>query len=82
LAHWEQQVQAVTATSGEVLEGLDRLLGEPGQRYLRATPLVVAGERLEATASQLGYTRVWRAAGAGETDLVAALCGMVGESRA
>jgi len=75
LARWERDVQAVTATSAEVLENLAEILGEQGRSLLQATPLVVVSERMEQTAAGLGITRVLRAAGAADKALVEAICG-------
>jgi uroporphyrinogen-III synthase len=76
LARWEQDVQAVTATSIEVLENLCRLLGEHGRAHMCATPVVVIGERMERRARELGLTHVVRAAGADDDSLLSALCGL------
>ncbi len=74
LRRWPREVQAVTATSAEVLENLSRMLGPEGRKLLQATPLVVISERMLPLARQLGIERVIQADGAGEDALLAALC--------
>jgi len=74
LRRWTADVQAVTATSAEILHNLWQLLGPDGQARLRATPLVLISERMEPLARDLGIARTIRAAGAGEDALLTALC--------
>lgn len=73
LAHWDQEIQVVTATSAEVLENLAHLLGETGRARLQGTPLVVISERMEAAARAAGMTRLIRAPAADDGSVVAAL---------
>jgi uroporphyrinogen-III synthase len=74
LARWERDVQAVTATSPEVVDNLLTVLGALGRQRLCDTPLVVISERMAQTARALGVQRVERAAGADDESLVQALC--------
>lgn len=77
LARWGRDVQAVTATSVEVLENLDSLLGGQGRGLLRDTPLLVISERMVEAAERLGFTRVLLATGAGDEAILNALCGLL-----
>lgn len=74
LAGWEQAVQFVTATSGEILGNLLRLLGEEGRARLLATPLAVISDRTRLDAERLGFVRVVLAERADDAALVQALC--------
>jgi len=77
LTRWRQDVQLVTATSGEVLGNLLTLIGRNGRDLLLDTPLVVISKRTEKTATALGFTRVEPADGASDTAVLAALCRLV-----
>ena len=80
LRDWRRDIQAIIATSGELLTGLDQLLGAEGRALARSTPLVVAAPRIQDIAQRLGYARVRCAAGAGDAALVAALAALVWEA--
>lgn len=73
LASWEKRVQLVTATSGEVLDNLLKLLGPEGRALLLATPLVVVSARTAQSATRLGFARVELAERAADEAIVAAL---------
>lgn len=77
LARWRQDVQLVTATSGEVLGNLLTLIGQNRWSLLFETPLVVVSKRTEKMATELGFTHVERADGASDTALLAALCRLI-----
>jgi uroporphyrinogen-III synthase len=81
LARWPREVQAVTATSAEVLENLWQLVGPQGQGLMRATPLILISERMEPLAARLGIRRFLRADGAGDYALLAALCTLLESHR-
>jgi uroporphyrinogen-III synthase len=74
LAAWEQKVQFVTATSGEILDNLLLLLGEAGRARLLATPLAVISERTRQDAEGRGFVRIALAERADDAALVQALC--------
>lgn len=74
IARWTREVDAVVATSGEVLDNLVILLGAVGREWLLATPLVVISPRMVEQARQLGFSRVEVADAAQDAALVAALC--------
>lgn len=74
LAGWEREVQFVTATSGEILDNLLRMLGAAGRDRLLATPLAVVSERTRQEALRLGFARVELAERADDSALVQALC--------
>ena len=74
LARWRQDVQVITATSGEVLDNLLTLIGRDGWGLLFAMPLVVVSERTGETARALGFDRVEVADGASDAAVFAALC--------
>jgi uroporphyrinogen-III synthase len=74
LQRWERDVQWVTATSNDVLEGLQTLLGPNARSMLHRTPLVVISERMAKTAAAMGFSRVRLAAGADDEALLQALC--------
>ncbi len=74
LAGWERDVQFVTATSGEILDNLMRILGEAGRERLLATPLAVVSDRTRLDAERLGFVRVELAERAEDPALVQALC--------
>ncbi len=78
---WPKEVQAVTATSTEVLENLWRMLGPDGRALLCATPLIIVSERMEAPARRLGIGHTIRADGADESALLAALCTLLAPPR-
>lgn len=72
LGRWNRDVDAVTVTSGEILDNLIAFL-ERDQR-LFATPLVVISPRLADLAVRRGFCKVVTAAGPDERAIVAALC--------
>lgn len=74
LARWRQDVQLATATSGEVLDNLVRLVGKEGLALLLATPLVVVSKRTAAKARRLGFVHVEVAERAADEAIVSALC--------
>ncbi|MCB2262541.1 MAG: uroporphyrinogen-III synthase [Candidatus Thiosymbion ectosymbiont of Robbea hypermnestra] len=77
LTRWRQDVQLITATSGEILDNLFTLLGRDGRHLLLDTPLVVVSKRTEKTARALGFARVESAGGASDTAVLAALCRVI-----
>jgi uroporphyrinogen-III synthase len=77
IARWQQEVQLATATSGEVLDNLLRLVGAEGRALLLTTPLVVVSERTAGTARRLGFVRVEPARRAADDAVVEALCRLV-----
>jgi uroporphyrinogen-III synthase len=74
LERWDADVQAVVATSADVLANLALLLGEAGLQRLRRTPLVVVSERMAEQARTLGCTEVIQAGGAHDHQVLEALC--------
>lgn len=74
LGAWDREVQLVLATSVDILRNLDCLVGAAGLDRLRSTPLVVASERIAQAAQARAYRRILLADGAGDAELVAALC--------
>ena len=66
------EIGVVTLTSGEALGNLARLLGDTHARWLRDTPLVVIGSRIEQMARELGCLQV-RAAEAEDEALLEAV---------
>jgi uroporphyrinogen-III synthase len=59
VALWRQgKVDAVIATSAEVLDNFLAMIGEPGRRLLESTPLFVPHPRIAAHAKEKGLTRV------------------------
>ncbi|MFZ1576531.1 MAG: uroporphyrinogen-III synthase [Chromatiaceae bacterium] len=74
LAGWEREVQFVTATSGEILDNLMRILGEAGRERLLATPLAVVSAHTGLDAERMGFMRVELAERADDPALVQALC--------
>lgn len=77
LARWRQDVQLVTATSGEVLDNLLTLVGRNGRDLLLNTPLVVVSGRTEKMATVLGFARVELADGASDAAVLTALCHII-----
>jgi uroporphyrinogen-III synthase len=63
----------LTATSGALLEALERTLQSQRLVSLHAQPLIVASERVAALARTLGFSRVQVARGASTEALIAAL---------
>lgn len=76
LARWERDIQAVVATSGEILDNLLGMLGETGRDQLLGTSLVVVSPRMAERAAQLGFRRIAVAERAQDAAIVAALCGL------
>jgi uroporphyrinogen-III synthase len=74
LARWDETVNLVTATSGEVLDNLIDLLGPAGRDRLLATPLVLVSERTREAAAALGFSTVEVAVRADDLAMVEALC--------
>jgi len=71
----EGNIDIVTATSVEGLRNLDRLAGLSGRATLRATPLLVVGERQAQAARELGFhAGLLTAIRADDESIVAALC--------
>jgi uroporphyrinogen-III synthase len=79
LARWGQDVQVVSVTSSEVLEGMIRLMGPEGRTRLCATPLVVISERTRQAAVAFGVRRVESASGADDASQLAVLLRLAGE---
>lgn len=74
LARWADEVDAVMATSDEVLLNLVAMLGQAGRAQLLATPLVVIAERTAQTARELGFATIRVAERAADEAIVQALC--------
>lgn len=74
LARWRDDIQLVTATSGEILDNLLTLLGDAGREPLLTTPLAVVSRRTRDAALRLGFARVEQAERADDEALLAALC--------
>lgn len=74
LRRWEESIDTVIATSGEILENLLNMLDADVR--LKKTPLVVVSARVARKAERHGFTTVVEAAGAGEPAIVTALCGL------
>lgn len=73
LARWQRgDIDIVLATSREALENLRALLGPAGEALLRATPCIVASERIAEVARAFGMHAVMARA-ADDRALVAAL---------
>ncbi|MBS1212975.1 MAG: hemDX [Proteobacteria bacterium] len=73
LARWRKgEIGIVSATSGEILNNLARLLSDENPDLLTKTPLVVIGERVEQQARMLGCKYV-KAAEAGDEAIVDAV---------
>lgn len=74
LAAWMQgAVDIMTVTSGEALQNLVAMLGEPLGARLLATPLVVVSGRMVQQALALGFASPRLAEAAGDAALMAAL---------
>jgi uroporphyrinogen-III synthase len=67
-------VEAVTVTSGQILDNLFTLLGEQGTPLLQATPLVVVSERIAEQAATRGCRIIYLANSASDADIVHSLC--------
>jgi uroporphyrinogen-III synthase len=52
------ELHAITVTSSEGLRNLSGMVGEPGQQWLKSTPVFVPHERIAQVGSELGLTRV------------------------
>jgi uroporphyrinogen-III synthase len=74
IRNWDSLVDAVTVTSGQILDNLFTLLGEEGAPLLQRTPLVVPGRRVAELAAARGCERVIVARSALDADMLAALC--------
>jgi uroporphyrinogen-III synthase len=74
LKGWDNWVDVVTITSGEILDNLITLLGEDGIASLQQTPLVVVSERIAEQARARGCRRLYLAANATDEALLKALC--------
>ena len=74
IANWGQMVEAVTATSGQILDNLFTLLGAQGASLLQATPLVVVSERIAEQAAARGCRIIYLANSARDNDIVRSLC--------
>jgi len=66
---------ALTITSGEMLANLTSLSGPADS--LRDIPLVVVSARVAEMAHRTGFRQIIQASGAGDDDIVAALCGVL-----
>jgi uroporphyrinogen-III synthase len=82
LARWDEDVQAVVATSADVLANLVLLLGASGLDRLRRTPLVVVSARMAARARDLGCEALVVSEGARDHQVLEALCRWVRRRRA
>ena len=49
------ELDAILVTSSEGLRNLFDMVGKLGQMWLRSTPLIVGGERMQETAHELGF---------------------------
>ena len=59
LQAWERgELHAITVTSSEGLRNLFNMLGEPGQPWLKQTPVFVPHERIAQVGRELGLARV------------------------
>lgn len=74
VAGWERWVDAVTVTSGEILDNLFTLLGGDGATKLQQTPLVVVSQRLAEHARARGCRRLYLAPDASDAALLNSLC--------
>jgi uroporphyrinogen-III synthase len=54
----ENQLQAITISSGEALQNLLSMLDESSAVLLRKLPLVVVSERIRHLAQKLGFTQI------------------------
>ncbi len=68
---FSDRLDAMTATSGEVLDNMSRLLGE--RRALYDAPLIVVSQRVADRAARLGFTRVEVSREPGDAALLQAL---------
>jgi len=73
LEKWEQDVQVIIATSGEILDNLISILGTNRQMKLFNTPLITVSERLYNYAQNLGFIQVMRATNASDVALLTTL---------
>jgi uroporphyrinogen-III synthase len=73
LAHWQEQIDLVTATSVEVLDNLIALLGEQGWSLLQDTPLLVISERMRREAEKKGFETILLATGADDDAIMLAI---------
>ena len=72
LARWRDGgIDVVTATSGEILHNLHRMLGADGQTLLATTPLLVVSPRLADAARALGCVGEVLVAPAADDDAIA-----------
>jgi uroporphyrinogen-III synthase len=71
---WDNWIDVVVVTSGEILDNLMQMLGEEGIARLRQTPLVVVSERVAAQAREHGCRQLHLAANATDQALLSALC--------
>ena len=74
VANWDTMVEAVTITSGQILENLLGMLGDSGTEALQRTPVVVVSERIAEQAAALGCQIVYLADSAMDRDVLASLC--------
>lgn len=77
IRRWHSEVQALTATSDEVLLNLQRILGPEGLPLAVATPLVVISQRTAETARGIGYRTVRVAQRAEDRAILETLCSLV-----
>ena len=66
-------VDAIVATSNEILDNLVQMLGDQGREKLCATPLVVISERMATHARELGCQQLTVAANATDQAILSAL---------
>jgi uroporphyrinogen-III synthase len=79
LQNWPRLVQAVTASSNQVLDNLFTLLGREGSERLQSTPLVVVSQRMAEHALARGCESLYVANSARDEDVLAALCEVNGD---
>jgi uroporphyrinogen-III synthase len=73
-------VQAVTLTSGEMLQHLVALLGEANRELLTSTPVVVVSERIAQVANDIGCRRVVTAQGPNDQAVLQAVVEIMQEN--
>lgn len=81
LERWQEQVDLVTTTSGEILTNLVAMLGRAGWDLLRRTPLLVISDRMRQHAEQLGFETLLVAENATNKAIVTCLCEWVKSDR-
>lgn len=71
---WENWIDVVVVSSGEILDNLVQMLGDDGLAKLQQTPLVVVSERIAEQARTRGLRKLHLAANATDDAILAALC--------